>query len=211
MARTPLSIDWTLVKARGIIRVLVDELSGHKIVDTAIDNMIHLSLCGVVSQLGEAVENDYIELETPVTQTSNVIDVKAIRIDKIVKIVDATNGLVVEKGAKEFEGAKLIDQNKKSIFWTRRGNNIDIWKGSSITSYGTLSLFYKTRPIEATADTTKLDISDDYMDIVITKAKILVYETLDKQVPQSLENNYQTLITGARNAAMGESAQVKTQ
>jgi hypothetical protein len=210
MARVPLSLNWTQLRIRGLLRILANELAGTEISDDTIDDISYLATSGVVSQLGEAVENDYIEIAT-VTQTSNVIDVSTLAIAKIVKLVDATNGLVPEKGAKQFEGIKVIDQEKNRVFFTRRGNNLDIFKGSGISTYGILTLHYKTRPIKPASSTVKLDISDDYIDIVVAKAKIMVYEIVAKTVPQSLQDTYSGLIDKVRNANAGEQAQASKQ
>ena len=50
------------------------------------------------------------------------------------------------------------NQNKNLILFALSGNNLYLAKGSSLTSYGTLTLYYPGMPLDVTADASNLDI-----------------------------------------------------
>ena len=137
----PLSKDWTLKEVRGILRGLANELAPEKVQDLDVDDFLHLAVCDVAEMLNEATIPDYGEKQT-VTQTSDVIDLSSYRIDTVIKLVDANNGICIEIPQKSFENLANLQNKQDNIFWYRHGENSYLFKGSNVGTYGTLSLYY---------------------------------------------------------------------
>jgi hypothetical protein len=203
-----LSKDWTLQRARGILRVLIGEISEQEIQDLFLDDVIHLAVCDLAELLGESQYNDYGTLQI-VTQTSDVIDVSTYRIDTITKLVDATNGYCVEKNPRELEGLAGLLQTQGNIYWSKFGTNIYLYKPTALT-YGTLTLYYNRVPTKATADGDFLDIRDKYAKLAIDKAKILLYEMVGKAAPETLTGSVNNAVQQIRQANREELEVVKS-
>lgn len=201
---TNLSKDFTLAEVLGVLRILTQALSSVDIQDEELKAVIHLSILYVVEALGEAVDNDYV-IKVAVTPTSDAIDISTYRLDKIVKITDSTAGVCVP--ARTLQGLTdeaAVEQHKNKIYYCHRGENIDLAKGSAVSAYGTMYLYYKKMPVKVTATADTLDIRDKYMDIVIDKAKIKCYELLNMQPPQDLTNSTASKIQQLREANNAE-------
>jgi hypothetical protein len=199
---------WTLKRARGLLRIFANEVAPDKIQDLTLEDIIHLAIGDTVEALGEAVYNEY-GTKTTVTQANDVIDLSAIKYDSITKLVDETNGLCIEENNIAFEGVSGIDQKKKNIFWTKIGSNIYLSKGSEVSAYGTLSLYYNAVPTRADEDTEYLDIPEKFVDLALTKAKIRVYEITNQVPPESLTNALSNQIQQIRKTNADELQLVK--
>jgi hypothetical protein len=204
-----LSKDWQLANVRGLLRIFANEVAPDKIQDLTLDDILHLAICDTIEALGEAAYSDYGTKQT-VTQTSDVIDISSYGYDTITKLVDATNGLVVEVNPTEFEGLAGIPQKQSNVFWTKIGQSLYLYKGSSVSAYGTLNLFYNRRPIKATGDSDYIDISDKFADLAIQKAKARVYEVTNQVPPESLTSSINQQIQNVRKANMDEMNLVKS-
>lgn len=209
---TPLSEDWTLADIFGLVRTLANELSGDKIGDEILVDMIHSNVCDIAEALGEATGNDYVEKKA-VTQTDDIISLSGLRLDKILKLVDSVAGLVRIYSLKEFEGIKRIKQEKEAacIYATQYGRKMELFKGDKVETYGTLTLSYKRSPIKAKADADYIDLPDKYMNLLISKTKITLYETLQMQPPDNLAQEVTNQVQNLRDANAKENAQIQAQ
>jgi hypothetical protein len=89
------------------------------------------------------------------------------------------------------------DANKNRLVWALSGENILLAKGSSLSTYGTLTLRYPRVPYVWTADTDYIDLPDGApVNIAILKLKSMVQDRMGRQKtdysPQ-LEGLIQTL------------------
>jgi hypothetical protein len=198
-----LSKDWQLKNARGVLRILANEISSQKIQDETLNDFIHLAICDFAEALSSVSAPDYGDKEELVL-TTDVADLTNLRIDNIVKVVDGTNGLVIRTGAEEFEGLKGIPQKSKSVCCSRHGESLLFFKGSSVTAYGTITLYYNRIPKRAVQDTDYLDVRDKYVKLVLDKAKVLLYEQLKQAPPEFLTNQINNNIAAIRETTMRE-------
>jgi len=129
--------------------------------------------------------------------TNNKLEcsISSLNIDRIIKIVDSVNGLVVNAGDLEIEGITYFSVDKpgnslkqKDMFYTVNGETISIYKGTSIDNPGTLTMYYYRQPNLVVNSTDYIDVKDKYMSLVISKAKNLLYEQLQTNPPESLTN-----------------------
>lgn len=92
------------------------------------------------------------------------------------------------------------NQNKNVIIFALSGNNLYLAKGSSLSSYGTLTLFYPGMPINVTDDDSEWDIPDGtpYELAIMQWEKILRRRLgmpepdLTKEIQTHIQNMYAT-------------------
>lgn len=200
---TNLSKQWTLKSLIGILRTFVNEITPKKIQNLQLIDIIHLAIVDVVQQLGMVASKDYVVTPVTVTQTSDVIDISSYVVDQIIKLTDSGTGLIIPKDADEIES---IDdpQLQGEIYWTRLGEKIYLKKGSDVSAYGTLKLYYSRAPLKVTELTDTLDIKDTFIPLVVDKAKIKVYEMLNMTPPEQLQNQVNAAIANVKASTAQE-------
>jgi hypothetical protein len=139
-----------------------------------------------------------------------VADLSSYKIDTITAIEDSGTGLVIETNLKELKKLPDIPQKQDEIYWTKFGRKLYLYKGTGVTSYGTLTMFYSALPTKATLNTDTLDIPDKFVDLVIQKAKVRVYEVINKAVPESLSTGVENKTEKLRNVYLKEMDTVKS-
>ena len=198
-----LSKDWTLKQVRSLLRLLANSISQQEIVDAVLDDFVHLAVCDLAELLSNSSFPDYVTTAT-VTQVSGVIDISTLRVDRVDKLVDATNGLCIKVNSKEFENMANISQYTKNVWYYQAGDSIYINKGATAGLYGTLTLYYIRIPTKATLDADFIDMRDKFMKLVVDKAKVLLYEELKVAAPDSLTNSINNNIQQIRAANIDE-------
>lgn len=220
-----LSKDWTLQNARGILRILANQIAGDEVQDLGIDDFIHLAISDLAELLGEAGYPDYGEVQTFTAidngiGTTNGIDSiilsslnseleSSLKIDQITKVVGVTNGLFIEISAKEFDGLSSIPQKTSNVFWFKFGDLILMYPGSDLNLDSTIYVYYNRTPTKATADSDYLDVKDKFVKLALDKAKIMIYEQLNMASPESLTNQINANIQQIRQTNIQESQIVK--
>lgn len=115
------------------------------------------------------------------------IDISGYRYDSIVKLTDSTLGLCVRKDFKSIDNTLDSPQAADNIYYFVSGDQILLKRGANV-SYSTLTLSYTRVPVKAVAMTDYLDIRDEFVNLVVNKTAIAVFEKLDKKPPDSLNN-----------------------
>ena len=203
-----LSKSFKLDGVKGIIRTLAKSISQQELLDTEITDLIHLSLLELVELLGESVVADYTE-KTVVTATNDVVTITA-NYDRLIKLVDATNGLVLKRNAYDVEGTKKHLQSQNNVFYSEVGSTLELYKGTGITGdYGILTLYYTRTPNKASADADYLDIKDKFVSLLVGKAKIAVYEALGKAAPSELQEGMTNKIMAIKQSDRDELATIQ--
>ena len=130
--------------------------------------------------------------------TTNV-DLSSLKIDKIIKVVDATEGLVSEKKDLEFENLSNNTMYVNSVFYNYYGETLFLFKGSSVSAWGTLTLYYYRLPAFVTADGDYIDMKDNYIPLLIDKCYIDVYARGKMQPPQTILDNIKNATANIRS------------
>ena len=118
--------------------------------------------------------NNYITSTELGTWTSFNLSSLAIR--KIEKLVDATNGQIMQVRPQEFERIQsLPEMYAHAAFWTQHGETLNIFYGSSLMP-GVCTLYHHKVPTFATSRESNLDIDDTYAALVIDKVTEHVLE-----------------------------------
>jgi hypothetical protein len=76
---------------------------------------------------------------------------------------------------------------KNSIIWTRDGEYIYFAKGSSITSYGTRTMYYTRKPYSVTADADLIDLPDHQLDLLYSLCMLAGLQTIKVPIPSELK------------------------
>ena len=146
-------------------------------------------------------------------------DISTINLDRIIKITDSVNGLVNPAGDAEIEGisyysASLPGNSLKqgNVWFTQNGETVSFYKGTSVSTYGTLTMFYYEQPILlGTNDplTNYIDVRDKFIPLLFAIVKNLLYEQLQKQAPDSLTNMILAKTADIRASNKEETAAIK--
>ncbi len=111
--------------------------------------------------------NDYIATSSLGTGTS--FDLSALKLRGIVKIVDATNGLIVPINPTGFERVQLLSSMySNSAFWTQHGETLKVFYGSGLTG-GAVTLYYDKVPDSVLEVEDGFDIDDSYFHLILDK------------------------------------------
>jgi len=103
---------------------------------------------------------------------SQVVDLSNVSIMRIIKLVDATNGIIPFYELKDFE------QLGKNYNWdsgygaTHFGENIYLFKGDNATAFGNLYLYYYTLPTQMTSDSSYMDVPTEFQELVLAFAEL---------------------------------------
>ena len=117
----------------------------------------------------------------------DAIDISSYRYDSIVKLTDSNIGLCVRKDFKSIDNVLDSPQASQNIYYFVSGDQIILKKGAN-ASYGALTLSYTRVPIKAVDPTDYLDIRDEFINLLVNKTALAVYEKLNKTPPDSLNN-----------------------
>ena len=142
--------------------------------------------------------------------TANV-DLSALRIDKVIKVVDATNGLVSERKDLAFENLSNISHLTNSVFYNLFGETLFLAKGSDVSAWGTLTLYYYRIPVLVSADSDYIDLKDKYMDLLIDKCYLDVYAKGKSAPPQSVMDNVRSATAQIRGTNAEKEAKIMQQ
>jgi len=146
-------------------------------------------------------------------------DISTINLDRIIKITDSVNGLVNPAGDAEIEGisyysASLPGNSLKqgNVWFTQNGETVSFYKGTSVSTYGTLTMFYYEQPILlGTNDPliNYIDVRDKFIPLLFAIVKNMLYEQLQKQAPDSLTNMILAKTADIRASNKEETAAIK--
>lgn len=114
------------------------------------------------------------------------LDLSALKVDKISKVVDSINGLLSERQDLTFEGLANNNQMTRGVFYNHFGEYLYLYKGSNVTSWGTLTVYYYRLPTLVTQTTDYIDMKDKYIPLLIDKSKLDIYELAKLAPPKEL-------------------------
>lgn len=139
-------------------------------------------------------------------QSTTSLSLSALKVDKIIKLVDATNGLVAERKDLAFENLAGIDQYDNSVFYNHIGETLYLFKGANVTSWGTLTLHYYRLPNAVTADTDYIDLKEKYIKLLLGACKLDIYELAQKQAPKELTQSVESKTAAIRQTNLEKEA-----
>jgi len=138
--------------------------------------------------------------------TSTYLDLSALKIDKIVKLVDSVKGLVAEKKDLAFENLTNIDDYDNSVFYNHLGESLYLFKGANVSTWGTLTLHYYRLPNAVTADADYIDLKEKYIKLLLGSCKLDIYELAQKQAPKELTQSVESKTAAIRQTNLEKEA-----
>jgi len=124
------------------------------------------------------------------SHSSAILDVSGLQIYRIRKLVDSISGEVIEvKDAREFENLSRYPQKQNKIYFFQNGETIHLFKGSNISAFGTLTLYYFGYPAKPATENDYLDIKDFHIPIVIQKTQNYIIAHLSNQSINAFDPN----------------------
>lgn len=207
-----LSKDWQLQDATGFLRVLTNQIGTNEIVENFLIDFIHNAISEVAQQLAAINQFDYgVEANLTVSFASNygtasLTGFTTNPIDQIIKIVDLTQTdgkeHIAYRSPRVFNNIRNVVQlTTGAIFWTRNGNTIQLYSGD-LTPNATCTIFYNRLPAKASSPTDYLDIKDCYVGLALAKAKLAIYEALNKKPPENLAQNVNNAFQQLRQSGL---------
>jgi hypothetical protein len=179
-----------------IVRALVNQLSPDRVMSLSIRDYVNLAVNDIAGELNGVNAPDYGSIYTG-SVVGNQLDLQALNVDRVIKVVDSLNGLVPPKSDYEFENLKAITSYASSVFHQYFGERLFFFKGANIHAFGTIYVHYYRQPTPVSGSMDFLDIPDKHVPLVLAKVKSFVYEQCEKQAPDAL-----TALIASRTAAI---------
>jgi len=171
------------------IALLGDSGLAHYMGIGTVTAIISTSIFEVSFALGADIAINYLSYVVLPAHSSSFLDLSTLKIHKIVKLVDSINGEVAPAGDSDFEKLADFDEYSESVCYNHVGETLELFKGSDVASWGTLTLHYYRTPNLLSADTDYVDLKDDYIGLLIDKCKLVIYEIAKQAAPQDLSNS----------------------
>lgn len=140
-----------------------------------------------------------------------MLDISALEIYKIRHLIDSLNGEVIEvKDAREFENLSRYPQKQNKIYYRVHGETIQLYKGSNITAYGTLTLHYYGYPAKPATEDDYIDMKDFRIPNVIQKIQNYILAYLKKQSINTFDPNSASKSEKSRQIEASSEGQLAT-
>lgn len=169
-----------------------------------------------------AASADEVELlvdATPFLTASAVVSADAagnkLRIDNITSLSYTPKAALsvpqpaIKCSPLEYENLLAVPQKNKEVWWYLFGESLYFLNRyetiALITDWGTLKCYYNRFPVKLTVDNADrlgdtLDIRDAFVDLVLAKAKLQVYEELEMIPPESLTSTIDNAVKGIKES-----------
>jgi len=171
---------------------------GGKIMMGSVVSVPSSSTFTVDTAIGVTVTNFKYQAFTALSVDS--VDISSYGLDTITKIKDSGVGLCTPKKIHEIDNLSEIPQTKANIFYAMFGDAVYFYKGSTVTNYGTMTMYYHRLPNKASLTTDYLDIKDKYVNVVIDKTRVALLGLLKLAVPETLSSTVNNTLMAIRAA-----------
>lgn len=128
----------------------------------------------------------------------------AFGVDKVIKLVDSTNGLCIPVGDFEFQGLPNNTLKQNNVFYNHFGDRLLLYKGSNVATLGSLTLYYYRQPIRWANDNELIDLKDKYVNLLVAKCKNSIYEFLKLAPPEGLSQYIEQKTQAIRQITLEE-------
>lgn len=200
MAFVPIAPVTDLETVKATIRSQSATLNAQhtEVLSLQLTDIVHLSVQFVRNFAGKVLDQFY-STSVAVTEATNLINISTLDISDIHRMFlnDATQGRVAILSETKFysiqqlyTAAQLADAifaMISNVLDTDTRMSIRTFRGTNRTTVGTLTLVYPRNPTKAAADTSKLDIPESYIPIVIDVATVMVFRKVNQKPPSEVE------------------------
>lgn len=180
-------------------------------VATSLDGFTIRVLAGTGAEANVSSANLFM-IAKPRPWFYNGANINALNFLDLVKLVDATNGNASRLNPDVFSGFALNSQYDNSVVMQYAGDSVYVGKGTNISSYGTLTLYYEESPDNLTAATSTLDILPEHVSMVKDEVSRWVLNFMGDTEKakaignpfQEMENNFKKIIQSRMIKARAE-------
>jgi hypothetical protein len=159
----------TLATLRNDLRARLPEANRSEILDSELDRFLNLGQYDVAMKLS-GINSIWYGTKATVTISSGTIDISSLSIMRIIKLVDADNGLVPFYDEKYFTELGGICDYDETRAVSHFGTELDVFAGSSAPTVGVLTLYYFRNPIAMTSSLA-MDVPIEFQDMVVSFAE----------------------------------------
>jgi len=181
----PLGKLFTLIQVVNTILLWLKKELQQELEPEFVKGLVNLAIIDVSESPAVKDSDDYGQVVKLSTQSANIYDLSTYNLSSILKIVSSTAGEVVKADSSEIDNLSRYPDKQNKIFWNKFGQSLSLYVGINVTNKGDLNMFYKTFPQLHNLDTELLDIRDNYVSMVIDRAKNYCKEHLGIPIPQA--------------------------
>ena len=160
----------TLEQLRNDLRARLPKENRSEILNSELDRFLNLGQYDASLKLS-GINSIWYGTTQTVTVSGGAIDISGYSIMRIIKLVDADNGIIPFYDEKYFEELSRHFEYDSSRAATHFGQSITIYEGGSAPTIGTLTLYYYRKPAQMSSDSDTLDVPDEFQDIVVSFAE----------------------------------------
>ena len=175
-----------------------------------ITDIINSTVFEIDVTIGENIASGNIYYKALPAHSATYLDLSALKLDKIIKLVDSTHGLVPLKTAFDIENITNLAHNSTEVFGYHEGESIYLYKGSGVTSWGTLTLHYYRLPDLPTSDSDYIDVKDKYIRLLVDKCVVDVFALAKMEAPAQLRDNVDNRTQAIRQSNMDKEVLLRT-
>lgn len=150
--------------------------------------------------IGEDITSGNLYYKVLSAHSAAFLNLSGLKVDKVVKVVDSVNGLLSERADLTFEGLANNNQMTRGVFYNHFGEYLYLYKGSNISSWGTLTVYYYRLPTLVTQTTDYIDMKDKYIPLLIDKCKVDIYELAKMSPPREITQSVEAKTQMIRQA-----------
>lgn len=142
--------------------------------------------------------------------STTTLDVSSLKIDKIIKLTDSINGTVIPANDFDFDNLANTDEYENSVFYNHFGETLFLFKGSGVSAFGTLTLYYYRLPMLVSDASSGIDLKDKYIPLLIDKCKIDILELVNKIAPKELVQSVESKTQLIKNLNQEKESTIKS-
>lgn len=186
----------TLGKIEDIVRFKTGTVNDNLLTATMMLDLNNYHVGDLAKKLSEMNAPFYMDDDT-ITLSGSAYPISSLKVDKIIKLVDGTLGIIKFVSPEEYErAASFTNQYGSSLLAVQEGEQIRIFKGASLGSHGTLTLYYYRSATHGASRSAFPDLPDAYTGLLIKSVCSDVYAyknngqrntALDTEISKDLE------------------------
>ena len=162
------------------VRIKTGTVNDDLLTEPMLIDLLNMNVAAIARRLSRINAPIYMTTGT-LTLSGGSYSLTSLAIEKIIKLVDGTLGLVLPVPPADYENISLlISQNTSSMYYAQEGESIRIFKGTTLGAHGTITLYYYQIPTYATLVTEYPDLPDSFTSLLVKMICADVYSYLNK-------------------------------
>ena len=156
---------------------------------TTIASIVSVNAFTLTNSMGTTIGGGTFYYAVLSKHSGAYLEMSALKVNKVIKLVDSDSGEVVPAGDSDFEKLADLDEYSESLVYNQVGETLELFKGADISAWGTLTLHYYRTPNTLVSDTDYVDLKDSYIGLLLDKCKLVLYEMAKIAAPKDLSDS----------------------